>query len=220
MVTFGWAALAVAAARGHTDLVRILVAAVGDYNVPESLGFAVETESSDIPEILSHLLDSLSFIMDELLWIEALDLSRHPNLKVKDYSIWLAANRGHKEVVQALIQAGANVNIDEGYPLVTAAVHGHTEVVQLLLDAGAKHRKVLAFEVAAVNRYVGIAELLISDGVDVDEYFSEQSLKVVYTAGNGQIVHTLLDLGMDIHVDDDAPILWVKKNVRDDASFT
>ncbi|KAJ3287703.1 hypothetical protein HK104_008478 [Borealophlyctis nickersoniae] len=209
MVSFGWAALAVGAARGHTDVVRILVAAVGDYVVPKSLRDAIEWQREDIPEIVSHLADSLSVIigdLGELMWYADPVLSKHLNRNVKDYSIWLAANQGHKEVVQSLIQAGANVDIDEGRPLPTATARGHTEVVQLLLDAGAEHGKDLAFRVAMDRAYTEIARLLISAGVDVNRY-AEERLDVAYLSPDcGQIVHTLLDLGMNIHVNDEAPI--------------
>lgn len=50
------------------------------------------------------------------------------------------ADRGHPEVVQALIAAGANKEACIGYgvrPLMYAAGHGEAGVVQALLDAGA-----------------------------------------------------------------------------------
>ncbi|KAJ3278841.1 hypothetical protein HK104_001988 [Borealophlyctis nickersoniae] len=199
VVSFGWAALAVAAARGHTDLVKNLWPQI-----------AVEKKSSNIPEIVSDLVDRLAVIMGNEP--PGLYLLKRLNLNVKDYSIWLAAYQGHKEVVQLLIQAGANVDIDNmGWPLFTATGHGHTEVVQLLLDAGAEHGKATAFDVATYNGYTEIARLLIPAGLDVNEY-AEERLEEAYTPNDGRIVHTLLDLGMNIHVDDDAPIRLAAKH--------
>ncbi|KAJ3279395.1 hypothetical protein HK104_001507 [Borealophlyctis nickersoniae] len=98
----------------------------------DNLSFLIGT--LDVP-IASHVVDSLAFIignLDELFWIQDTHL-----LDVKDFSLWLAAHQGHEEVVQFLIQAGADVDTGEGRPLLTAAARGHVEVVQLLLNAGA-----------------------------------------------------------------------------------
>jgi ankyrin repeat protein len=55
-----------------------------------------------------------------------------------------AAYYGYANVVQRLIDAGADVNAAEtrfGFtPLASAARNGHVEVIKLLLDAGANRR--------------------------------------------------------------------------------
>ena len=51
-----------------------------------------------------------------------------------------AAEKGEREMVQTLLNAGADVNADtllEDSPLMYAAKNGHTEVVKVLLQAGA-----------------------------------------------------------------------------------
>ncbi|KAJ3280052.1 hypothetical protein HK104_000962 [Borealophlyctis nickersoniae] len=189
MVSFGWAASVVAAASGHADLVRTLVAAVGDYEVPKNVRISVEAKSSNIPEIVSHLVDSLVVIMgdqEDLLQIEELDFSEHLNLNVKDYSIWLAAFRNHREVVQVLIQAGANVDVDEGLPL------SGTRKGSGLRNGNRK----------GIHGYSSTLDFCWP----VNDYAEEHLEDCYPSADYGHIIHTLLVLGMNIHVNDDAPI--------------
>ena len=52
--------------------------------------------------------------------------------------VYLAAMGGHLEVVRLLLEAGADLNLqDEATALTPAAFNGQLEVVQLLLKAGA-----------------------------------------------------------------------------------
>jgi ankyrin repeat protein len=55
--------------------------------------------------------------------------------------VWQHAHDGHVEIVEMLIDAGADINVldalDGCTPLATAAAAGHEEVVRLLLARGA-----------------------------------------------------------------------------------
>ena len=48
-----------------------------------------------------------------------------------------ASQRGDTELVQQLLEAGADVNVGGCLALDRAAYHGHTEVVKMLIKAGA-----------------------------------------------------------------------------------
>jgi ankyrin repeat protein len=50
-----------------------------------------------------------------------------------DYAIRRASYYGHTEVVQLLLNAGADVHAKDDYTIRYASAYGHTEVVQLLL---------------------------------------------------------------------------------------
>ena len=63
------------------------------------------------------------------------------NLPFKDFTpLYIAAQNGHRLVVEALVKAGAAVDQAEGdglTPLLIAAHNGHLAVVEALVKAGA-----------------------------------------------------------------------------------
>ena len=73
------------------------------------------------------------------------ELDKGADLNAKDESgytpLYGAVEKGHKEVVELLIAAGADVNVKDGEwgetPLHLAADKGHKEVAELLITAGA-----------------------------------------------------------------------------------
>ncbi|KAL2817567.1 hypothetical protein BJX63DRAFT_102185 [Aspergillus granulosus] len=82
----------------------------------------------------------------------------------------LASQRGHLNIVRALVDAGADINLN-GWALESACVSGHLEVVKFLLDRGADVNvptddygsPLLA---AAVNWWPEIIRLLLEQGAD------------------------------------------------------
>ncbi|KAH9638989.1 hypothetical protein HF086_000915 [Spodoptera exigua] len=92
-----------------------------------------------------HIGDDISISGNKLL-VERLIAQGHP-VNIRDNAGWLplheACIHGHTEVVNILINNGANVNDRGGSncdgitPLYDAASNGHLEVVQLLLEKGA-----------------------------------------------------------------------------------
>ena len=88
----------------------------------------------------------------------------------------LAAERGHTEIVMALVSSGADVNVRDGagrMPLHEAAGGGHTDIAMTLVSAGTDVGAVdgvgrTALHWAARGGHTGIARALISVGADVD----------------------------------------------------
>ncbi len=80
-----------------------------------------------------------------------------------------AALRGHVGMVELLIEAGADVNLEGHSPLLLATRSGHENVVRLLLDAGAdpnvrNHCGHSALDYALAGGYDAIVDLLSEAG--------------------------------------------------------
>lgn len=91
----------------------------------------------------------------------------------------LAASKGNSEIVQLLIDNGADLNYEHGNdPLAVAARFEQLEIVKILLDAGADVESTISLDGtyenstgmqwAAINNNVELAELLIEYGADVN----------------------------------------------------
>ena len=114
-------------------------------------------------------------------------------------AFFYAAQEGHEEVVQLLIDNNASPHVDamliykdgdkEIYgPLLAAAARGHTEIVRILLDAGAepnpfahtlapdgKRVAYPALYTAASENHIDVVKLLLDYGADMTlNYISKQ----------------------------------------------
>lgn len=119
-----------------------------------------------------------------------------------------AAENGRADVVDALLDAGADVNKGTGYkrndtPLLMASENGHTEVVRLLLNAGADVGRsdvdaITALGKAARGGHYQIVKLLLEGGADVEgrAYTSgTTAIQGAKAAGHTRIVELLRSAG-------------------------
>lgn len=105
----------------------------------------------------------------------ALDQGADPNAgnSYEGYALTIAASLGDPEMVQLLVEHGADINIvlDEGYtPLAEAVDRGHSQVVAYLLDIGVNPNQtasgVSLLLTAAQSGRPDLVELLLQYGAD------------------------------------------------------
>ncbi|KAL2818111.1 hypothetical protein BJX63DRAFT_440349 [Aspergillus granulosus] len=120
-----------------------------------------------------------------------------------------ASVRGHKEVVQMLLDQGADVNAQggqRGNALQAASAGGYKEVVQMLLDQGANVNTQSgsysnALQAASVRGYKEVVQMLLDQGADVNAQGGQRgnTLQAASVRGHKEVVQMLLDRGADIN---------------------
>lgn len=131
----------------------------------------------------------------------------------------MAAEMGHRGIVETLLRAGANVNDagaeDDGRTaLAAAAGGGHKEVVEMLLAAHADvnaraesegrtgNRGQTALQAAAGGGHTEVVRILLRVGADCNAPSASHgrtALQAAARGGHTDIVKMLLDLGADIN---------------------
>ena len=131
--------------------------------------------------------------------------------------LYEAVSRGHIEVVQLLLNAGADPNrwhpnngaIFQQGPLLAASYFGHKDLVKMLLENGADPGKADSFDrtplhAAAANNYTNVMELLLDCGLDPSlaglNGWTPLHLAAIY--GQLDAVKVLLDRGADCNLED------------------
>lgn len=110
----------------------------------------------------------------------------------------VAAAKGYGEIVQSLIDAGANVHVGcDQLPLHAAAANGQLNVVQRLLNSGAYIHAVTeggrtALMEAAAGGHFLVAELLISRGANVNAVCRGETALMMAAEGGHHSVYELL----------------------------
>lgn len=140
--------------------------------------------------------------------------------------LWAAEN-GHQEIVQLLIEKGANIESKNSRysqtPLLWAAENGHQEIVQLLVEKGAdieskdtsSGRTPLLW--AARNGHQGIVQLLVEKGVNIETKYSSCWTLLLWAARRGHqgTVQLLIERGANIEAKDSfgrTPLSWAAQN--------
>lgn len=150
-------ALHVAAAKGHTSILGILLARGAMVDAQEKTGLTPLMNSAEQGHVVPSIL--------------LLDKGADPN--IQDYAgnspLLLAVANNHQDVARILIEKGADVDLADGEfttPLMLAAQFGYTDMVALLLEGGAnpKLRRgsngYRAIDFARVSGHKSIVQLL------------------------------------------------------------
>jgi len=115
-----------------------------------------------------------------------------------DIALWNACLHGHLRTVSALIDAGANVNVDNGCLLVMASFDSRYDLARTLIAAGSDIPG-RAIYIATYKQNIDIVKALIAGGGNV-HYDHERALRVAVATGNTAITDVLLAAGADIRV--------------------
>jgi len=120
----------------------------------------------------------------------------------------VAASIGLEEVVQLLVEKGADVNAQGTYygtALQAASSKGHGQVVQRLLEAGANINTQgeydTALQLASSNGHDQIVQRLLEAGADVNAQggYTDTALQAASAHGHDQIVQRLIEAGADVN---------------------
>ncbi|XP_039523909.1 kinase D-interacting substrate of 220 kDa isoform X1 [Pimephales promelas] len=139
-------------------------------------------------------------------------------------ALMVASEQGSLEIVQELIQRGANVNLDDidcWTALISAAKEGHTGVVKELLEnnANVEHRDMGGWSAlmwAAYKGRVEVAQLLLEKGANPNITGQYSVYPIIWAAGRGhaEIVQLLLQHGAKVNCSDKygtTPLIWAAR---------
>lgn len=133
----------------------------------------------------------------------------HPPENGGPSSLWAAAYCSHTEIIQHLIERGAEVNWtteSRGSPLYTAASMNSIDIVRELLQHGADVNLKGGFHlrplnIAAYSGYLEIVQMLLDRGIEVnpdEDYRYGSALGAAARAGHAEIVRLLLKKGWNV----------------------
>lgn len=160
-------------------------------------------------EAVKKCLDAGANIEQELDFLRHVEPEDYPDHDAAGNDLTpliLACRHGHFEVVKLLVERGAELNWDQGdNPLNLAIENGDLKLAEFLISKGAKVNTSvgsppLHIAVGAPENRRELAELLLSNGADINERkYQENALTVaIRTSGNViDVMRLLLESGID-----------------------
>lgn len=190
-----------AAENGHLDVVRLLLAHGADVDAKDYDG---ETA------LVSALQRGRTEVVLELLR-EGADPNAKGRGAGYTSALEMAVSWRNVLAVSALLAKGADVNQYGASALGLAAKAGLTQIVQILVDGGANVHGAdgwgkTALHYAAASGHTDIAGMLLVSGADVDagDQSGATPLMTALAKGQSAVVSTLLTYGADVNVRDNS----------------
>ena len=185
----GFTALHAAAAGGHRDVVEYLISQGADVKAEggpgwTALGYAIRGNRKEVVELLRAKGVGGGREVSRLLPI--------------------VIERGYADMATILIALGANINFNNGEPLIVAARHGQKEIVELLVSKGADVNAEYAegntpLHQAARSGRKDIAESLIDAGAQVNGSDGGPPLEEAVDVEDIDMIKFLLSKGADVN---------------------
>ncbi|MBA3954125.1 ankyrin repeat domain-containing protein [Candidatus Dependentiae bacterium] len=189
------------------------------------LGKAMEPNNSIHEQLFDAVKSGNCALVEHLLNLKELsngDLRVDVSDKKNHTLLYVAAKNGHLDLVQLLLDKGANRDGSEGdefydgcniyaydyrTPLHAAAKKGHLAIVELLLAKGAQVNSclyddlILPVHLAAKNEHSAVVKLLIEHGTDIDSrtVSGYSCLALAAETGNNLLVRLLLSKGASVN---------------------
>ena len=115
-----------------------------------------------------------------------------------------AAENGHVNVVELLLNRGADINYKDKYNysiLLIASKNGNLNLIRLLLERNITVHLDVAFFKACEENWIDIVRMLLDKGVDVNisNHYKNTSLIIVSSQGYIEIANLLLSRGANIN---------------------
>ncbi|MCJ1462428.1 Ankyrin-2 [Pseudocyphellaria aurata] len=200
-------ALHSAVSRGNSEIVKLLFMAGSDVNIQDdrkstALHLAVSPRSGSRGqvEVVKLLLTPRADLNIDL------DIQDRRN----STALHLAVSKGHLEIVQLLLTAGANPNIenDKGTALHLAVSDGYLEIVKVLLRVESDvniqgDKNSTALHLAVERGHFEIIQLLLTAGANLNIQDEKKSTALHLAVSREQIaiVKLLLTLRVDLTID-------------------
>ncbi|AGF85728.1 repeat protein [Moumouvirus goulette] len=164
---------------GYLEIVKKLIKCEDNFSAYQkicgnSLVYAINGGYLDIVKRLTNTLSTYS------------DLS---------YALLHSSSSGNLEIVQFLIESGANIHANNDIALKTASLNGHLEIVQYLVSIGANINtsKNYAIRWAARRGHLQVVKYLLECGVDICAN-NNYTLRCIIDYGHPKIVEYVMGL--------------------------
>ncbi|KAJ3279009.1 hypothetical protein HK104_001851 [Borealophlyctis nickersoniae] len=184
-----------AAKNGQGHVVQLLLesGAHVDWDDCISLLEAAINGHADVVKVLLDAMENLHFDNDHGQWREReIKSLRDAN----NIALAMGAAGGHKNVVQMMLEIGADVHDDSDWALAEAAKYGHEDVLQMLLAAGADVHgdDDRALREAAANGHMSVLHILLGAGADVHAR-GDEALSRAVSGRHVEAIESLLAAG-------------------------